>query len=78
MNTYSGHTIVTLTAKGWLHLVQEALLELEQASDKKQSAQLQCKVQRSLRTALVALDEHRPSRRRSTRNLPCIAQRAAE
>jgi hypothetical protein len=77
MDTYSGNTIVTLTTTGWLHLAQEALVELEQASDEKHSAQLRCKAQRSLRMALLTAEDHR-SRRRSPRNLPCIAQRAAE
>jgi hypothetical protein len=57
MDTYSGNTIVTLTATGWLHIAEEALLDLEQASDKKQAKQLRCKVQRSLRIALVAVAE---------------------
>jgi hypothetical protein len=70
MDTYSGNTIVTLTATGWLHIAQEALLELEQASDKKQSAQFQCNAQRSLRRALVAIDEDRPRRRQTVNGLP--------
>ena len=58
MDTYSGDTIVTLTATGRLHMAQEALLELEQASDRKQSAQLQCKAQRRLSMALATVEEH--------------------
>jgi hypothetical protein len=78
MQTYSRNTIATLTATGWLHIAQEALLELEQASDKKQSAQFQCKAQRSLRMALVTNAEDHCLTRRTSRNLPFIAQSAAE
>jgi hypothetical protein len=76
MDTYSGDTIVTLTATGWLHLVQEALLELEHASDKKQTAQLRSKARQSLRMAVVWLDASAASRKR--RKLPLVAQSAAD
>src|SRR3569833_407998 len=57
MNSYSGNTRITLTATGWLFIAQEALAEIEQASDPKQAAELRRKAKKSLRRTLVGVDE---------------------
>jgi hypothetical protein len=60
MNSFSGDTRVTLTATRWLLMAQEALVGIEQASDKKQIVQLRSKAKRSLLWAVGALDAERP------------------
>jgi hypothetical protein len=65
MNSFSGETRVTLTATGWLLMAQEALIGIEQASNRKQADQLRCEAERSLRMALVAIDEDGRSGRQS-------------
>jgi hypothetical protein len=70
MHDYTGDTRVALTTTGWLLIAQEAVLGLKQASNQKQSAQLRCKAERSLRMALVAIDEDRRRTRQSVNRLP--------
>jgi hypothetical protein len=62
MDTYSGNTRVTLTTTGWLLMVEEALVGMNHTSNKKESAQLRCKAERSLRMALVSINEDHRSK----------------
>ena len=79
MNDFSGNTRVTLTARGWLVMAEEALAGIERTSNKKQSAQLRRKAKHKLLMGLVSLERERPlAGRRRPRNLPRFSQGSSQ